>query len=86
LNTETKRAVDIQTEKLQLIEALAATQDAKMVVQIKELLKGKRTTTQEMQARARESLADITEGKVKKAAIFIKEVEAWKKKKRSSIG
>jgi hypothetical protein len=77
--------VDIQTEKLQLIETLAGIQDEKVVAQIKELLKGQKSMAQEMQARAEESLADIAAGRVKKIAIFNKEVEAWKKKKRLTI-
>jgi hypothetical protein len=39
----------------------------------------------EMKKRAKESLADIATGRVKSADTFIKEVELWKKKKRSSL-
>ncbi len=75
--------MDIQTEKLQLIEELTKVQDSRILAQIKELLKGKGdTTAREMQRRAKESLADIAAGRVKSAAIFNNEIDLWKKKKR----
>ena len=77
--------MDIQTEKLHLIEELTKVQDARLVAQIKELLKGsENTTARQMQSRAKESLADIAAGRVKSATIFNKEIELWKKKKRLS--
>jgi hypothetical protein len=77
--------MDIQTEKLHLIEELTKVQDTKLLAQIKELLKGANSTAHQMRSRAKESLADIAAGRVKSATIFNKEIELWKKKKRLSI-
>jgi len=79
--------MDIQAEKLHLIEWLVRLNDVKVIQEIKALKKEtskdlfKRYTDQDMINRAEASMEDIAMGRTTKLADFKTEIDHWKQSK-----
>ncbi len=84
LNYQILGIMDIQAEKLQLIEWLARLNDIKIIQEIKSLKKEtdknlfKRYTDQDLVNRAEASTQDIEAGRITKLSDFKTEIEIWK--------
>ena len=84
LGIQKHKVMDIQLEKLQLIEWLAHLNDTKVVEEIKALKKiadknlFSRYTEADMVGRAQRSMDDIENGRTTKLADFKTEIESWK--------
>ena len=78
------RIMDIQAEKLQLIEWLARLNDIRIIQEIKSLKKEtdknlfKRYKDQDLVNRAEASMQDIEAGRTTKLSDFKTEIESWK--------
>ena len=81
--------MDIQSEKLHLIEWLVRLNDIKIIQEIKAIKKEtdkdlfKRYTDQDLVNRAEVSLEDINAGRTTKLAEFKTEIESWKQSKNT---
>ena len=81
--------MDIQAEKLHLIEWLARLNDIKIIQEIKALKKGttkdlfKQYTGQDLIDRAEASLEDIEAGRTTKFTDFKTEIEHWKQSRNT---
>lgn len=79
--------MDIQAEKLELIEWLAKLKDINVLKEIKSIKKEAdknlftRYTTQDLVNRAEASMEDIEANRVTKLSDFKREVEQWKQSK-----
>lgn len=84
LGTQIFSIMDIQAEKLHLIEWLARLNDIKLIQEIKALKKEadknlfKRYTDQDLVNRAEASLEDVASGRTTKVSEFKTELESWK--------
>jgi hypothetical protein len=89
LRAQIFRIMDIQAEKLHLIEWLARLNDIKIIQDIKVLKKEadkdlfKRYTDRDMVNRAEASLEDVAAGRTTKVSDFKTELESWKQSRNA---
>ena len=89
LENQFLEAMDIQAEKLHLIEWLTQLNDIKIIQEIKALKSGttkdlfKRYTDQNLINRAEASMEDIEAGRTTKLTDFKTEIEHWKQSRNT---